>query len=221
MEMSDRTKSYVKEFIRLGPDFDREKWLREVRAAEQRAVSEISDLAASEKHCVPASTSMADLIGAPHTSADQSINADRLNKSLNKTTAALKRVARAWSESQRSRDRDAIYDYLSRVYSLIQKYRQRSRLKQLVRGAQQFAGLPLDKRADAHTAVIRATTNDEIDHRAISKYARALRYCRKRKDDQSLEAFIKSSGGINACAALYAQRISKRRTNKGGASANY
>jgi hypothetical protein len=206
MEMSDRTKSYVKEFIRLGSDFDRTKWLRDVRAAEQRGVSEAGDLAACEKQHVPAPGSIAGQPGTARAPVDQPTHVGRPGKSSSKIATALKRVARAWSESQRSRNRDAIYDYLSRVFSLVKKYRQRSQLGQLIRGVQRFGGLPKNKQADAYTVVIRATTSGEIDHRAVSKYARALRFCRKRKGDQSLQAFIKNKGGINACAARYAQR---------------
>jgi hypothetical protein len=210
MPLSERTKKYVQAFIRDGDEFDQNKWLAQVRAEEvaKQTGADVGEERPNKITPCPVASVPNRNVGA----YDQASPSDRQRPTAKTetaqraTTTALKRLSRAWSDSQCSRNRDAIYGYLSGVFSLIQKYRQRDRLKRLIRKAQQFAELPRNKQADAYTAVIRATTNDEIDHRAISKYARALRYCRKHKGDQPLEAFIKCQGGINACADLYSQR---------------
>ena len=69
------------------------------------------------------------------------------------------------------------------------------------------ASLPFDKTADPFTGVIRCTSEDAVDNKTVSKWARALRYvarCKERK--RPLKMFMKEAGGVNACASLYARR---------------
>jgi hypothetical protein len=210
MPLSERTKHYVRSFIREGDAFNQEKWLAQVRAEEAAKTSVDDSVGLSNEIACPVESIPPDANGGPKERQQSSgkgslVKAGATTREL-EAAKAIKKLSRAWSDTQRSRDRNAIYDYLTCVYSLVQKYRQRGQLKQLVRGAQQFVGLPRNKQADPYTTVIRATTCGEIDHRAVSKYARALRYSRKRKGNESLQAFIKSKGGINSCAARYAKR---------------
>ena len=225
MPLSERTKHYVRSFIYDGDAFDHKKWLGQVRA-EEAAKKEVGNVVDAEVREGNSPCAISSLLSRPIDSRTEGPHQGKSASSPggavreHKTTKALKRVSRAWGESQRCRKRDAIYRYLDRVFVLVKKYRQRGRISHLICKSQQFAGLPKNKQADVYTTVIRATTHDEIDHRAVSKYARALRYCRKHKGDQSLEAFIKSRSGINACAVLYARR-NYNEVNKGGASANH
>ena len=115
-------------------------------------------------------------------------------------------------EVQRDRSRNGIYVYLQRVFSLIKRYRNQGKLDHLIRRAQKRAGVKRNNEAEPYAAVIRATTNGDIDRKAISKYSRVLRFARRfRKGDQSLETFVKSHGGINACASQAASRGKQRR----------
>jgi hypothetical protein len=76
----------------------------------------------------------------------------------------------------------------------------------LLRHAFEFADLRFDNDADPFTAVIRCTCGNTADNKMISKWARALRYAAKRKPaDMQLKAFMKHAGGVNECAAGYAE----------------
>ena len=82
--------------------------------------------------------------------------------------------------------------------------------KKLLRHAFKFAELPFDRNADPFSAVIRCTSDDNADDKTISKWARALRYVSRCKErGMPLREFMKETGGVNACADLYAQRLGK------------
>jgi hypothetical protein len=57
-------------------------------------------------------------------------------------------------------------------------------------------------------AVIRCTADaTKADKRTRSKWSRAMRYAAMYKaDSEPLDQFIRRKGGINACAARFAQR---------------
>jgi hypothetical protein len=75
----------------------------------------------------------------------------------------------------------------------------------------QFANLPFDKNADPFSAVIRCTSERDIDNKTISKWARALRYASGRKEPHMrLKTFMKEAGGVNACAAAYAKTYAQQ-----------
>ena len=77
---------------------------------------------------------------------------------------------------QASRTRDAVFGYLEAVFAIVKHYKVRRRTKRLLRHAFKFANLPFDRSADPSTVVIRCTCADRADSKAISKWARALRY---------------------------------------------
>jgi hypothetical protein len=115
----------------------------------------------------------------------------------------LGKVSDAWERFQDVRGRDAVYGYLSAVFALVKRYGGRRRTKRLVHRAFKFAGLPLDKHADPFSAVIRCTSDGKPDSKTISKWARALRYvARVKKPPHRVTAFMKSRGGVNACAGF-------------------
>lgn len=100
-----------------------------------------------------------------------------------------------------------MYRYLESVFAIVEHYRMRRRTYRLLRHAFEFANLPFDKSEDPFTAVIRCTCGDTVHAKTISKYARALRYvARCKKPDTDLSEFMKKAGGVNGCAARYAQR---------------
>jgi hypothetical protein len=114
-------------------------------------------------------------------------------------------VCDAWDDFQECRERDAVYGYLKTVFAVVVDYKGRRRTKRLLRRAFQFAGLPLDKNADPFAAVIRCTSEGNVDNKTISKWATALRYAAHcKKPGTPLKTFIKKMGGINACAERYA-----------------
>jgi hypothetical protein len=118
----------------------------------------------------------------------------------------LEKVHDAWDDFQSSRARDAVYGYLEAVFAIVSHYKTRRKTKTLLRHAFKFAELPFDRNADPFTAVIRCTCDDDVDSKTISKWARALRYVAHCKVEKTrLKTFVKETGGINACAGLYAK----------------
>jgi hypothetical protein len=117
----------------------------------------------------------------------------------------------ALDDFQECRKRDAVYGYLKAVFALVVDSKGRRRTKRLLRRAFQFAGLPVDKNADLFAAVIRCTSERNVDNKTISKWARALRYAAHFKRPRTkLRAFIKKMGGINACADRYTRYCRRR-----------
>ena len=62
-------------------------------------------------------------------------------------------------------------------------------------------------RIEPFSILIFCTADPKVaDAKTRSKWSRALRYARIAKPgDQPLTAFIKSNGGINACAGMFAR----------------
>ena len=122
----------------------------------------------------------------------------------------LEKIRDVWNQFQTSRARDDVYEYLEAVFAIVTHYKVRRKTKKLWRHAFKFAGLPLDRNADPFSAVIRCTSDDNADSKAISKWARALRYAARSKEPAvRLRKFMKEAGGINGCATLYARRCKR------------
>lgn len=110
-------------------------------------------------------------------------------------------IHRAWDKFRANRARDAVYGYLSTVFETVMHYKVRRKTKKLLRNALKVVDLSFDGNADPFAAVIRCTSDDSVDSKTISKWARALRYVAWRKDRGTpLERFMKEAGGVNACA---------------------
>src|SRR5208282_4749990 len=122
------------------------------------------------------------------------------------STAALRqdleRVRGAWEDAQASRDRNAIYGYLTAVYGLVAVWTAEGREIDRARRALRLQRLKVSDREDAFAAVIRCTADPaRADKRTRSKWSRALRYVAAYKADlEPLDQFIQRKGGINACA---------------------
>jgi hypothetical protein len=122
---------------------------------------------------------------------------DRREKRQNLLRQRLARVCNAWDDFQECRKRDVVYRYLKAVFALVEDCKGRRRTKRLLRRAFQFAGLQFDKDADPFAAVIRCTSERNLDCKTISKYARALRYAAQCKKPRTpLKAFMKEMGGL-------------------------
>jgi hypothetical protein len=219
--MSPRTAKYVEAMIREGDSFDYDEWLKKVREEDAQAKqSEVTGLSGElapaeidkpmsspgDQHARP-NPSVGPLttkaiwvprvLRRPHCQAKSRTPKVRLRRWLEK-------VRRAWGDFQASRRRDAVYGYLEAVFAIVMHYKVRRRATKLLQHAFEFAHLPIDKDADAFSAVIRCTSGRNIDTKTISKWSRALRYVARRKEpDIELSTFMKEAGGVNACADGY------------------
>jgi len=224
--MSPRTAKYVEAMIREGDNFDYDKWLKRVREKEaqakqdQAAITPRAVVAARVDNPISASdfrdrrffTGRALMrkpalgpraLRGPHRQTQRTTPKARLRQ-------WLKKVRLSWDDFQASRARDAVYGYLDAVFAIVEHYRVRRRTNRLLRHAFEFANLPLVENADHFSAVIRCTSERDIDNKTISKWSRALRYASRRKaPDIRLTTFMKEGGGINSCANLYAKHLGR------------
>jgi hypothetical protein len=123
----------------------------------------------------------------------------------------LQRVRSIWDECQSSRDRNAIYAYLSAVYSLVAVWAAEGREIHRARRALRLQRLEVSHREDPFGAVIRCTADPaKADKRTRSKWSRAMRYAAAYKpDSEPLDHFIRRKGGINACAARFSRCLGR------------
>jgi hypothetical protein len=180
-------------------------------ATEQRPYSAKSRVPATESSAENIATKLDIAVHNGNPSRRPVISGDCHRKSEGKSKKSLRRrligVSDAWDIFQETRDRDAVYEYLRAVFSIVQHYRYKDRTKKLIRRAFKFAGLPVDMKADPFAVVIRCTCDQQLDRKTISKWSRALRYTARVKRRTPLKTFMKNRGGINACAELYAKHI--------------
>jgi hypothetical protein len=115
----------------------------------------------------------------------------------------LQRVRNAWEDDQSSRDRNAIYAYLSAVYDLVAWWTAEGREIDRARRALRLQRLKVSDREDPFAAVIRCTADPaKADRRTRSKWSRVMRYAAAYKpDSEPLGRFVRRKGGINGCAA--------------------
>jgi hypothetical protein len=125
----------------------------------------------------------------------------------------LEVVARAWDEFQSSCSRDAIYPFLQRVFSLVERYERRGRAKGLMREILKLTGLRADADTNIYALIIRvAAGSGGVDRKQSSKLSRVLRFAAEFKSKRvSLRAFIQARGGLNEVAALYARHLGRHR----------
>jgi hypothetical protein len=123
----------------------------------------------------------------------------------------LDRLRSAWEDAQSSRDRNAIYGYLTAVYGLVAWWTAEGREIDRARRALRLGRLKVSEREDPFAAVIRCTADvAKADRRTRSKWSRALRYAAVYKPNaEALERFIKRKGGVNACAARFTRCLGR------------
>jgi hypothetical protein len=111
----------------------------------------------------------------------------------------LQRVREAWVDCQATRDRNAIYAYLSAVYDLVAWWTAEGRQSDQARRALRLQRLEISDREDPFAAVIRCTADPgKADKRTRSKWSRLMRYAAACKSDsEALDRFIRRKGGIN------------------------
>jgi hypothetical protein len=125
--------------------------------------------------------------------------------------ANLLRLENEWEKAQASRDRGAIYGYLTAVFELVICWDQEGRAVNRASRALHLRGNSSVREPEPFAAVILCTSNpDNVDDRTRSKWSRVLRYAAQFKDlDEPLRDFIKRKGGINKCATRFARRLGR------------
>ena len=127
--------------------------------------------------------------------------------------ANLLRLQNEWETVQASRDRDAIYGYLTPVFEVVAWWDQEGKAVKRVHRALRLRGHNSVRGPEPYAALILCTSDpDKVDDRTRSKWSRVLRYAAEYKDlDEPLNDFIKRRGGINECASRFAQRLGRHR----------
>jgi hypothetical protein len=225
--MSPRTAKYIEAMIREGDNFDYHKWLQKVRDEEAQAKQGATAITCRDVVAVqvddpintsdsrdtrpnPALPLLSKTIRVPR-AIRRAYQEARSATPKARLRRWLQKVRDAWDDFQASRARDAVYGYLEAVFAIVEHYRVRRRTTRLLRHAFEFGDLPLDKQADPFTAIIRCTSDDSVDSKTISRWARALRYVARCKQPRAgLKAFMKGLGGVNACADRYARLMRHR-----------
>jgi hypothetical protein len=226
--MSARTAKYVEAMIRQGDGFDYDSWLKKVREEEAQAkqlsaasgsgqagaVGQMANPVSKSAYRDALPRSVPALLRPIPVPRILSRSARKMSDEQPKARVRrwLENVQIAWDGFQASRARDAVYDYLQAVFAIVMHFKVRRRTKRLLRQAFGFAELPFDQSADPFTAVIRCTYGGAADSKMISKWARALRYAAIRKPpEMRLKAFMKQTGGVNDCAAGFADKRRRHR----------
>jgi hypothetical protein len=111
------------------------------------------------------------------------------------TTQALRRLRNAWEQCQASRDRNAIYSYLSAVFDLVMWWAAENRAVSRARWALQLHRLDLPATDEPFAAIILATADREkVDKRTRSKWSRVLRYGME-YDERRTACHVRSAQG--------------------------
>jgi hypothetical protein len=125
----------------------------------------------------------------------------------------LERLRGIWEDCQATRDRNAIYAYLTAVYNLVAWWMAEGREVDRSRRALRLQRLKVSDREDPFAAIVRCTADPgKADKRTRSKWSRVMRYAVAFKpDSEPLERFIRRRGGINECAARFCRCVRRRR----------
>jgi hypothetical protein len=125
--------------------------------------------------------------------------------------ASLLRLQNEWATVQASRDRDAVYRYLTAVFEVVEWWAKEGKAIKRAYRALHLRGHSSIREPEPFAAIILCTSDPEkADDRTRSKWSRVLRYVAEDKDlDEPLADFIKRKGGINECAARFARRLGR------------
>jgi hypothetical protein len=128
----------------------------------------------------------------------------------------LTRVRSAWEDCQASRDRNAIYGYLSAVFDLVAWWAAENRALERAREALRLRNIWPSDHDEPFAAIILATADrQKIDKRTRSKWSRVLRYAAEYKTNaEPLAAFVQRKGGINKCAERFARYLGRHGRNR-------
>jgi hypothetical protein len=126
----------------------------------------------------------------------------------------LRRVRVAWDDCQATRDRSAIYGYLTAVYGLVAWWTAEGRDLDRARRALRLWRLEISGREDPFAAIIRRTADPtKADKRTRSKWSRVMRYAAVYKpDSEAFDQFICRKGGINDCVVRSSRHLGRTAT---------
>lgn len=119
----------------------------------------------------------------------------------------LRSMRDAWKNYQASKSRIAIYSYLEAVFDTVIKWKKRKKWRWAMEEVMASCRARNDLRADPYSVFLFCTADrDKVDHRARSKWSRALKWAEKKKPVlDPLAKFLTSQGGLNACATKYSE----------------
>ena len=149
---------------------------------------------------------------SPHLNRSKRLPKDQAPYSQEALTQDLLRVRTAWEDCQSSRDRNAIYGYLTAVFELVMWWAAVDRAVSRAHWALRLCRL--DLASDEPFAAIICCTSDplRVDKRTRSKWSRVLRYAAEYKPyAEPLAAFVRRKGGINACASRFTRCFGRRK----------
>ena len=123
----------------------------------------------------------------------------------------LLRVRIAWDDCQASRDRNAIYGYLTAVFDLVMWWAAENYAAARARKALRLQNIWLSDHDEPFAAIIRCTADPaKVDKRTRSKWSRVMRYAMEYKpSSEPIAAFIRRKGGINECAERFARWLGR------------
>jgi hypothetical protein len=153
---------------------------------------------------------------SPSTSPPRSSPKEAVPYSTEALRQDLDRVRNTWEDCQATRDRNAIYGYLTAVYDLVAWWVAENPGIDRARRALRLQRLKVSDREDPFAAIIRCTADPaKADKRTRSKWSRALRYAVAYKpDSEPLDQFIRRKGGINACASRFSRCLGPLRCRR-------
>lgn len=139
-------------------------------------------------------------------------NGFRVPYTNNALAQDLARLHDTWRDFQSSRDRDAVYLFLTDVFELVHWWVVEGQAVERARQSLSLRKIAAPQEIEPLAAVILASVHPKrIDKRTVSKWARALRYVAAYKSpNNGLTRFIKANGGLNACASEYSRRLGRR-----------
>jgi hypothetical protein len=129
-------------------------------------------------------------------------------KALDRT---LVRLETEWEQYQSTRDRNAVYQYLTAVFEVVTWWEYAEKASEYCRQALAMRGNHLKQtKLEPFAAVILCSANT-VDEKTISKWSRVLRYAAEYKGlGEPLQDFIRRKGGINSCAGRYTRSLGRR-----------
>jgi hypothetical protein len=136
-------------------------------------------------------------------------------------SATLLRLQNEWEAVQASRNRDAIYGYLTAVFQLVEWWAQEEMALKRAYQALHLRGYNSVREPEPFAAIILCTSDPEkADYRTRSKWSRTLRYAAEYKDQkEALRDFIRRKGGINKCAQRFARRLGRGSVHRAAVTA--
>jgi hypothetical protein len=182
--LSPRTAHFVETMIREGDQFAYRGWLRRVREEETQAkqvppafssrefvapgIGDLTNTADCQNVRGKAEPALQAKLALSPRAAYRLDHKARTDSPKDRLRRRLATVCDAWDDFQECRKRDAVYGYLKAVFALVVDCKGRRRTKRLLRCAFQFAGLSFDKNADPFAAVIRCTSERNVDNKTIA-----------------------------------------------------